>query len=184
MLLAGPPVLMAYKPANTPKTVLLRFQQRTTEIREGVSIDYSLWIAIMAKNVRRRQFYSNSDFKLIFLKHPYARLATMKVSVIIPALNEAGNIGAVISDLDPNIVDECIVIDGGSTDETVSIAQSLGAARYTPTSTRKTTAPTRPRIILHRMASPLTVCYERSLLQPKTGLLVRGSPAGLAPTTS
>ncbi len=51
----------------------------------------------------------------------------MKVSVIIPTLNEAGNIGAVISDFNPNIVDECIVIDGGSTDETVSIAQSLGA---------------------------------------------------------
>ena len=51
----------------------------------------------------------------------------MKVSVIIPALNEAGNIGAVISDLDPKIVNECIVVDGGSTDETISIAQRLGA---------------------------------------------------------
>lgn len=51
----------------------------------------------------------------------------MQVSVIIPALNEEACIGPVLSDIPSQSVDEVIVVDGGSTDRTVEIAQALGA---------------------------------------------------------
>lgn len=49
---------------------------------------------------------------------------TSNISIIIPTLNEAGNISA----LQPlrTRVAEVIIVDGGSTDETVKIASSLG----------------------------------------------------------
>lgn len=49
------------------------------------------------------------------------------ISVIIPALNEADSIGNTIARLAGFKNAEIIVADGGSTDETVRIAESLGA---------------------------------------------------------
>ena len=49
-----------------------------------------------------------------------------RISVIIPALNEARSIANVLGDI-PDWVDEVIVADNGSTDDTVSIAASHGA---------------------------------------------------------
>ena len=49
-----------------------------------------------------------------------------RISVIIPALNEATSIAHVLDDI-PDWVDEVIVADNGSTDDTVSIAEGLGA---------------------------------------------------------
>src|SRR5688572_29467728 len=45
------------------------------------------------------------------------------VSVVIPALNEARNLPHVLSKLPP--VDEVILVDGGSTDDTVAVAVAL-----------------------------------------------------------
>lgn len=52
---------------------------------------------------------------------------TFVISIIIPTLNEEKNIGAALSGLRdiPDI--EIIVVDGGSDDQTVSIAKSCGA---------------------------------------------------------
>lgn len=50
-----------------------------------------------------------------------------EISVIIPALNEAESIGQVVSEMPWHLIAECIVIDNGSTDATVSIAQAAGA---------------------------------------------------------
>ncbi|MCB0314997.1 MAG: glycosyltransferase, partial [Calditrichaeota bacterium] len=48
------------------------------------------------------------------------------ISVIIPAINEEASIGKVIADI-PQWVDEIIVVDNGSTDKTVAVAQAHGA---------------------------------------------------------
>jgi rSAM/selenodomain-associated transferase 2 len=48
-----------------------------------------------------------------------------KISIIIPAINEAGNIKEAIATTQDSINIEVIVVDGGSSDDTVAIAQSL-----------------------------------------------------------
>ncbi len=49
-----------------------------------------------------------------------------RISVIIPVINEAQSIAHVLQDI-PDWVDEVIVADNGSTDDTVSIAEANGA---------------------------------------------------------
>lgn len=48
------------------------------------------------------------------------------LSIIVPVLNEAGNIGPLVEHLRQTPEVEVILVDGGSTDGTVAIAQSLG----------------------------------------------------------
>jgi len=50
-----------------------------------------------------------------------------EVSVVIPALNEAENIAAVVRELPWALIGECIVVDNGSTDATAAEAQAAGA---------------------------------------------------------
>jgi rSAM/selenodomain-associated transferase 2/rSAM/selenodomain-associated transferase 1 len=50
-----------------------------------------------------------------------------KISIIIPALNEAAHITKTLSHLKQMARFEVIVVDGGSTDETAKLAESLGA---------------------------------------------------------
>lgn len=49
------------------------------------------------------------------------------VSVVIPALNEAENIAAVVRELPWDLIHECIVVDNGSTDATAAEALAAGA---------------------------------------------------------
>jgi glycosyltransferase involved in cell wall biosynthesis len=51
----------------------------------------------------------------------------MKISVVIPALNEEQAIGGVVQDVPRDQVTEIIVADNGSTDETVARAVAAGA---------------------------------------------------------
>jgi glycosyltransferase involved in cell wall biosynthesis len=51
----------------------------------------------------------------------------MRTCVIIPAFNEARSIGRVISDLPDGLVDEVIVVNNASTDETEANARAVGA---------------------------------------------------------
>lgn len=51
----------------------------------------------------------------------------MQISVVIPTLNEASHIGPLLSQLKAQGAFELIVCDGGSCDETMSIAHSQGA---------------------------------------------------------
>jgi glycosyltransferase involved in cell wall biosynthesis len=60
---------------------------------------------------------------------PLGRPHPGSLTVVIPTLNEADRIGDCLSALD--WVDEIIVIDGGSIDDTVRIAETLGATVLT-----------------------------------------------------
>ena len=51
----------------------------------------------------------------------------MSASVIIPTLNEEASIGSVLAAIPPGSIAEVIVVDGGSSDRTVEIAQAGGA---------------------------------------------------------
>jgi glycosyltransferase involved in cell wall biosynthesis len=50
----------------------------------------------------------------------------LAVSVIIPALNEAENIAAVVREMPWDLIQECIVVDNGSTDATAAEAGAAG----------------------------------------------------------
>jgi rSAM/selenodomain-associated transferase 2 len=56
----------------------------------------------------------------------YSEVPNLKISIIIPALNEAPTISQVISTAQKAINVEIIVADGGSSDGTPEIAKSLG----------------------------------------------------------
>src|SRR5262245_30611485 len=49
------------------------------------------------------------------------------VSLVIPALNEAEAIGETVRDLPWDLIEECIVVDNGSTDATAEEARRHGA---------------------------------------------------------
>lgn len=51
----------------------------------------------------------------------------MKISIIIPAFNEEQAIGKVVGTLPKGLLDEIIVVDNGSTDNTAKIAAAAGA---------------------------------------------------------
>jgi rSAM/selenodomain-associated transferase 2 len=59
--------------------------------------------------------------------NPCATIAGVPVSVVIPALEEAERIGATIDAAFAAGAAEVIVVDGGSTDATVAIAEARGA---------------------------------------------------------
>src|SRR5215212_9930606 len=50
-----------------------------------------------------------------------------KIAVVIPALNEEEAIGHVLRDLPKEMVEQVIVADNGSTDQTARVARSHGA---------------------------------------------------------
>lgn len=50
-----------------------------------------------------------------------------KVRVIIPAFNEQNGVGNVINDIPKDVVDEVIVVNNASTDETEKVAENAGA---------------------------------------------------------
>jgi glycosyltransferase involved in cell wall biosynthesis len=51
----------------------------------------------------------------------------MRVSVVIPALNEEAAIGGVVGEVPRALVHEIIVVDNGSTDRTAALASAAGA---------------------------------------------------------
>ncbi|MGB3654580.1 MAG: TIGR04283 family arsenosugar biosynthesis glycosyltransferase [Rivularia sp. (in: cyanobacteria)] len=64
--------------------------------------------------------------KYSFSENEYKSIATAKISIIIPTLNESKNIKATVASTQVSTNVEVIVVDGGSQDNTVDIVQSLG----------------------------------------------------------
>jgi glycosyltransferase involved in cell wall biosynthesis len=52
---------------------------------------------------------------------------TIDVTLIIPALNEAGCIGPLLGELPTGLVQQVVVVDNGSTDDTAGAARRAGA---------------------------------------------------------
>jgi glycosyltransferase involved in cell wall biosynthesis len=50
-----------------------------------------------------------------------------RISIVIPALNEAESIGHVVSEMPWPLIAECVVVDNGSTDGTAELAAAAGA---------------------------------------------------------
>jgi rSAM/selenodomain-associated transferase 2 len=53
--------------------------------------------------------------------------APVRISVVVPALNEEREIGPTLASLAPQRPAEVLVVDGGSTDRTVEVARAAGA---------------------------------------------------------
>ena len=83
----------------------------------------------------KRTFHHSQFERISSLREAKERLGT-SVSVCIPARNEAATIGKVVRVLRralvdrSGLVDELVVMDGGSSDETAAIARAEGAAVY------------------------------------------------------
>jgi glycosyltransferase involved in cell wall biosynthesis len=60
-------------------------------------------------------------------QHPRARVALIKLAVIIPALNEEQSLGGVLASLPAGLYSQVVVVDNGSTDRTAEIARAAGA---------------------------------------------------------
>lgn len=58
---------------------------------------------------------------------PASRAQSLKTAVIIPALNEAGNIAPLVRATLAQPVDRVVVVDNGSTDGTAALAEKAGA---------------------------------------------------------
>lgn len=85
----------------------------------------------------------NLDPPIYRSHHDRAELTALKkqrgltVSVCLPALNEEATIGQIctqIRSLMPDLVDELIVMDSGSTDRTVELAKAAGAMAFSTSS--------------------------------------------------
>ncbi len=50
-----------------------------------------------------------------------------RINVIIPVFNESGSIGHVLNDIPADLVEEVVVVNNGSTDDTAEIARAKGA---------------------------------------------------------
>ncbi|HLO85587.1 MAG TPA: TIGR04283 family arsenosugar biosynthesis glycosyltransferase [Nostocaceae cyanobacterium] len=98
------------------------------------------------------------------------------ISIIIPTLNEAGNIKNAIASTQPSTNTEVIVVDGGSTDDTVEITKNCGVkvissppGRATQMNTGALAASGEILLFLHadtRLPADFDVMIRTSLQQP------------------
>lgn len=101
-----------------------------------------------------------------------------KISIVIPVLNEANAIGDVLAQVGKACAVEVIVVDGGSHDETVTLAQSMGvkvicatAGRANQMNAGAAVATGEILLFLHadtRLPSEFATLVRQALQDPKT----------------
>ncbi|HSQ84957.1 MAG TPA: TIGR04283 family arsenosugar biosynthesis glycosyltransferase [Desulfobacterales bacterium] len=96
--------------------------KKTIKIAMGIGIDYFLLDEL--DDVDRPEDLSIWERSQSSI---YGDVTPNGISVIIPALNEAHNLADTINSIGHGNNTEIIVVDGGSSDDTVSIARQLGA---------------------------------------------------------
>ena len=107
------------------------------------------------------------------------------VSVVLPALNEESTVGAVVESVRPllgSLVDELVVIDSGSTDRTVAVAEAAGARVLARTSVLPELEPLpgKGEVLWRSLAATrgeLLVFLDSDLVDPSPGFV----PALLGP---
>jgi glucosyl-3-phosphoglycerate synthase len=107
------------------------------------------------------------------------------VSVVLPALNEAATVGAVIASIRPHVgtlVDELVVVDSGSTDRTVAAATDAGArvVRHTEVLSELEPLPGKGEVLWRSLAATtgdLLVFVDSDLVDPSPDFV----PALLGP---
>jgi glucosyl-3-phosphoglycerate synthase len=96
------------------------------------------------------------------------------VSVVLPALNEAATVGAVVASVRPHVgtlVDELVVVDSGSSDRTVEVAAAAGArvVRRTEVLTELEPLPGKGEVLWRSLAATtgdLLVFVDSDLVDP------------------
>jgi glycosyltransferase involved in cell wall biosynthesis len=49
-----------------------------------------------------------------------------RVAVVLPAYNAAMTLGRTLQEIDRTVIDDVLIVDDASTDDTVSVAKTLG----------------------------------------------------------
>ena len=115
------------------------FQRASGELFSNIPWSTDRVISATVRTAKDHQLHAELLPKLVDIDrpqdlaaHPYSQTGTTgppfkRVSIIIPTLNEAGNISATIKSIQPVGDTEVIVADGGSTDGTPDLAHQMGA---------------------------------------------------------
>jgi glucosyl-3-phosphoglycerate synthase len=108
-----------------------------------------------------------------------------RISVVLPALNEAATVGDVVASVLPlvgPVVDECVVMDSGSTDATIERARAAGArvVRHRDVLPELAVRPGKGEVLWRSLAatdSDILVFLDSDLIDPDPGFV----PALLGP---
>lgn len=121
-----------------------------------------------------------------------AELARLKgnrtIAVVMPALNEAATVGAVVTSVLPAVgalVDDCVVVDSGSADDTITIARAAGArvVRHADVLPELPVRPGKGEVLWRALAATdadVLVFLDTDLVDPSPGFV----PALLGPILS
>lgn len=101
------------------------------------------------------------------------------VSVVLPALNEAATVGAVVASIRPQVgtlVDELVVVDSGSTDRTTHLAAAAGArvVRHTDVLSELEPLPGKGEVLWRSLAATtgdLLVFVDSDLVDPSPDIV-------------
>lgn len=118
------PFYQKIKENYSGKVAVVRGQPQDIEVDENDEIN---------KWVRERTFYAG-DFSLLSVLKSSKKSLNKKIAVLLPSLNEERTVGNVIRTAlevrNVGLIDEVILIDSASTDNTVEIAKSFGIPVY------------------------------------------------------